>query len=217
MVSAQNERSIRLSDLARVADSDAPPTSYVRFFSRDGGCRPAVTLAVAKRKGANAISVARQVEARLALVRPFVLPESERHGHAKLRRDEAEKRTVPLPHVSRRHVGVSPHRAGARPQGGTRRPDRDSRDARPDVVRVLGVSVHAEPDHALCLDLSIGILVDDAIVSWRTSSGMPAGDRRAGPASSRLRSAPSMRSAIRRFSRPSPSSPRFCRWRSSVG
>ena len=74
VVSAQNERSIRLSDVARVTDGDAPPTSYVRFYSRDGGSRPAVTLAVAKRKGANAITVAHQVEAKLATVRPVLLP-----------------------------------------------------------------------------------------------------------------------------------------------
>ena len=70
VVSAQNERSIRLSDVARVTDADAPPTSHVRFYSRDGGSHPAVTLAVAKRKGANAITVAHQVEAKLATVRP---------------------------------------------------------------------------------------------------------------------------------------------------
>ena len=74
VVSAQNERSIRLSDVARVTDADAPPTSYVRFYSRDGGSHPAVTLAVAKRKGANAITVAHQVEAKLATVRPVLLP-----------------------------------------------------------------------------------------------------------------------------------------------
>ena len=74
VISAQHDRSIRLSDVARVTDADAPPTSYVRFYSRDGGAHPAVTLAVAKRKGANAITVAHQVEAKLAAVRPGLLP-----------------------------------------------------------------------------------------------------------------------------------------------
>jgi multidrug efflux pump subunit AcrB len=74
VVSAQNEHSIRLSDVARVTDGDAPPTSYVRFYSRDGGSHPAVTVAVAKRKGANAITVAHQVDAKLATVRPVLLP-----------------------------------------------------------------------------------------------------------------------------------------------
>jgi multidrug efflux pump subunit AcrB len=74
VVSSQNQRSIQLTDIARVTDADAPPTSYVRFYSRDGGSHPAVTLAVAKRKGANAITVAHQVEAKLAAVRPVLLP-----------------------------------------------------------------------------------------------------------------------------------------------
>jgi multidrug efflux pump subunit AcrB len=74
VVSAQNGRSILLGDIARVSDADAPPTSYVRFYSREGGSHPAVTLAIAKRKGANAITVAHQVEAKLATVRPVLLP-----------------------------------------------------------------------------------------------------------------------------------------------
>jgi multidrug efflux pump subunit AcrB len=74
VVSAQSPRSVRLGDVARITDADAPPSSYVRFHSRDGGSRPAVTLAVAKRKGANAITVAHQVEAKLAAIRPVLLP-----------------------------------------------------------------------------------------------------------------------------------------------
>jgi multidrug efflux pump subunit AcrB len=46
----------------------------VRFHSRESGSRPAVTLAVAKRKGANAITVAHQIDAKLAAVRPTLLP-----------------------------------------------------------------------------------------------------------------------------------------------
>jgi multidrug efflux pump subunit AcrB len=74
VVSAQGERSIRLGDVAEVTDGDAPPSSYVRFYSHEGGSHPAVTLAVAKRKGANAITVAHQLEAKLATVRPVLLP-----------------------------------------------------------------------------------------------------------------------------------------------
>ena len=74
MVSARDGRSIQLGDVARVTDGDAPPTSYVRFYSREGGSHPAVTLAVAKREGANATTVAHQVEAKLAAVRPGLVP-----------------------------------------------------------------------------------------------------------------------------------------------
>jgi multidrug efflux pump subunit AcrB len=74
VVAAQHGRSVRLGDVARVTDGDAPPASYVRFHSRDAGSHPAVTLAVAKRKGANAITVVHEVEAKLAAVRPAFLP-----------------------------------------------------------------------------------------------------------------------------------------------
>jgi multidrug efflux pump subunit AcrB len=73
IVSTRHGRSVRVGDVARVEDGNAPPTSYVRFYSRDAS-HPAVTVAVAKRKGANAITVARQVEAKLATVRPRLLP-----------------------------------------------------------------------------------------------------------------------------------------------
>jgi multidrug efflux pump subunit AcrB len=74
VVATQHGRSVRLGDVARIADTDAAPTSYVRFYSREGGSHAAVTLAVAKRKGANAIAVAHRVEAKLATVRPALLP-----------------------------------------------------------------------------------------------------------------------------------------------
>ena len=74
VVAAQHGRAVRLGDVARVTDGDAPPTSYVRFYERDGRSHPAVTLAVAKRKGANAITVAHHVESKLATVRPVLLP-----------------------------------------------------------------------------------------------------------------------------------------------
>ena len=76
IVSTQNGRSIRLGDVAEVTDGDAPPASYVRFYSRDGGSHPAVTISIAKRKGANAITVAHHIEAKLATVRPSFLPAS---------------------------------------------------------------------------------------------------------------------------------------------
>jgi multidrug efflux pump subunit AcrB len=74
VVGAEAGRSIRLSDVATVTDGDEPPVSYVRFHSRESGSHPAVTLAVAKRKGANAIAVTRGVDAKLATVRPILLP-----------------------------------------------------------------------------------------------------------------------------------------------
>ena len=74
IVSSEGGRAIQLGDVAEVRDGDAPPESYVRFHSRASGAHPAVTLAVAKRKGANAITVAHAVEAKLDTIRPTLLP-----------------------------------------------------------------------------------------------------------------------------------------------
>jgi multidrug efflux pump subunit AcrB len=74
IVGGEAGRAVTVGDIARVSDGGAEPTSYVRFHSRDRGTHAAVTLAVAKRKGANAITVARQVDEKLATIRPALLP-----------------------------------------------------------------------------------------------------------------------------------------------
>src|SRR4029453_5098625 len=108
IVSAQGDRSIQLGDVARVADGDAPPSSYVRFHARDSGTHPAVTIAVAKRKGANAITVAHQIEAKLATVRPPLFPGNL---HVTVTRDygetAAEKSNELLYHMFLAVVSVS--------------------------------------------------------------------------------------------------------------
>jgi multidrug efflux pump subunit AcrB len=108
VVSAGEGRAIRLGDVAAVTDNGAPPSSYVRFFTRDGGSHPAVTLAVAKRKGANAITVARQVEATLAAMRPVLLPGDV---HATVTRNygetAAEKSNELLFHMALAVISVS--------------------------------------------------------------------------------------------------------------
>src|SRR5688572_16318256 len=74
IVKAGDGYSVVLGDVATVIDGGGDPTSYVRFHSHRHGASPAVTIAVAKRKGANAITVAREVEAKLAAIRPALLP-----------------------------------------------------------------------------------------------------------------------------------------------
>jgi multidrug efflux pump subunit AcrB len=74
VVSTTDGRAIRLGDVATVTDGAAPPTAYVRFYAGDSSSHPAVTLAVAKRKGANAITVARRIDATLAALRGVLLP-----------------------------------------------------------------------------------------------------------------------------------------------
>ncbi len=78
VVAAEAGRSVVLGDVARVTDGDAEPTSYVRFHSREHGAHPAVTIAVAKRAGANAITVAHQVQTKIDTVRRVLLPSDVR-------------------------------------------------------------------------------------------------------------------------------------------
>jgi multidrug efflux pump subunit AcrB len=73
-IAGEAGRAIALGDVARVIDGAAEPTSYVRFHSREHGARPAVTIAAAKRAGANAITVARDVEAKIDTVRRTLVP-----------------------------------------------------------------------------------------------------------------------------------------------
>lgn len=61
-------------DIADVRDEDSEPASYVRFHSSDGATYPAVTIAVSKRKGTNAIDLTRRIEHKLETVRGLVVP-----------------------------------------------------------------------------------------------------------------------------------------------
>ena len=74
VVSGAAGRSVLLRDVAVVTDEDAEPVSYVRYHSRTEGAHPAVTISVAKRKGANAITVAHLVEQKLDTLRGVMLP-----------------------------------------------------------------------------------------------------------------------------------------------
>jgi multidrug efflux pump subunit AcrB len=74
VVGSRDGRSVFLSDVATVRDADAEPTSYVQFHDRDGRGYPAVTVAIAKRKGTNAISIARRIEEKLDTLRGTVIP-----------------------------------------------------------------------------------------------------------------------------------------------
>jgi multidrug efflux pump subunit AcrB len=74
VVGSQQGRPVFLSDVARVTDGDAEPATYVQFHDRDGRAYPAVTIAVAKRKGTNAIAIARRVEEKLETLRGTVIP-----------------------------------------------------------------------------------------------------------------------------------------------
>ncbi|MBI3681917.1 MAG: efflux RND transporter permease subunit [Acidobacteria bacterium] len=66
-------RPVFLGAVAEVSDGGEEPSQYVQFGSEDG-FEPAVTVAISKRKGTNAIEVAQQVLRRVDTVRGSVIP-----------------------------------------------------------------------------------------------------------------------------------------------
>jgi multidrug efflux pump subunit AcrB len=74
VVDARGGRSVWLRDVASVRDEDGEPTSYVTHLARDGRTYPAVTIAIAKRKGVNAIDLTRRITAKLDTVRGVLVP-----------------------------------------------------------------------------------------------------------------------------------------------
>jgi len=79
VVAVQSGRPVDLGDAATVTDGPEEPAEYV-YFGTGGaangpaGTYPAVTLAVAKRKGANATNVSEDVLAKVDSLRGYVLP-----------------------------------------------------------------------------------------------------------------------------------------------
>jgi multidrug efflux pump subunit AcrB len=73
VVGAVGGKAILLRDVAEVEDGGEEPGQYVRF-SDGHGFQPAVTLAISKRKGTNAVAVAEDVLRRLEPLRGTVIP-----------------------------------------------------------------------------------------------------------------------------------------------
>jgi multidrug efflux pump subunit AcrB len=65
---------VQLGDVAKVHDGGGEPDTYVMQHPKRGDAYPAVTLSIAKRKGANAIALTRAVAQKLATVRGYTLP-----------------------------------------------------------------------------------------------------------------------------------------------
>jgi multidrug efflux pump subunit AcrB len=74
VVRSANGRAVTVRDVAEVSDGDAEPTSYVSYQSRESGAHPAVTIAVAKRKGTNAIDIAHRVTQKLDTLTGTLVP-----------------------------------------------------------------------------------------------------------------------------------------------
>ena len=68
-----SDKPIFVRDVAEVSDNGEEPSQYVRF-SDGTGFYPAVTLAVSKRKGTNAVTVGENVLSRLEPLRGTVIP-----------------------------------------------------------------------------------------------------------------------------------------------
>ena len=73
VVGAQGGRPVFVRDLSKVEDTGAEPSEYVFHLDRESA-QAAVTIAVAKRKGANAITVADEVLKKVDLARGRVIP-----------------------------------------------------------------------------------------------------------------------------------------------
>jgi len=65
---------VQLGDVATVHDGGGEPDTYVMQHPKRGDAYPAVTLSIAKRKGTNAIAVARAVAQKVETVRGYTLP-----------------------------------------------------------------------------------------------------------------------------------------------
>jgi multidrug efflux pump subunit AcrB len=74
VVVSNSGRSVLVRDVAAVVEGDAEPTSDVTFRSKASGAQPAVTIAVAKRKGTNATDVAHRVAAKLETLKGSLVP-----------------------------------------------------------------------------------------------------------------------------------------------
>ncbi|HBF33244.1 TPA: AcrB/AcrD/AcrF family protein, partial [Candidatus Sumerlaeota bacterium] len=74
VVGVQGGKPVRLSDVADVIDGPAEVQSYTRMAFKDGSLFPAVHVAVAKKKGVNAVWVANAVEQRMEELKKSLLP-----------------------------------------------------------------------------------------------------------------------------------------------
>jgi multidrug efflux pump subunit AcrB len=74
VVASLDGRSVLARDVAEIVDGDAEPEAYVTWRGDDGRTWPAVTVAVSKRKGTNAIDVTHRIEQKLDTLQGTVLP-----------------------------------------------------------------------------------------------------------------------------------------------
>ncbi len=74
VIGVANGKPVWLKDVAAVADGPEEPTQYVWMFTKAGEEAPAVTLAVAKKPGTNAVTLVKELDARLERLKGPVIP-----------------------------------------------------------------------------------------------------------------------------------------------
>ena len=169
MVGVREGKPVFLKDLAKVQDGPPPAQSYVwhgQSAVSGGGEFPAVTLAITKKPGENAIDVANAVVSRVAQLRGTVIPDDvqvvETRNYGSSANDKAKKLIQKLLFATAAVVALVFIALGRREAAivGTA------------VVLTLTVTLFASWAWGFTLNrvslfaliFSIGILVDDAIV-----------------------------------------------------
>ena len=108
VIGVSDGKPVYVRDVANVVDSEEEPSQYVLFGTRAGNEEPAVTIAVAKRKGTNAIRVAERVLAKVESLKSVIIPGdlnitiTRHYGHT-----ASEKSNELLLHMGIAIVGVS--------------------------------------------------------------------------------------------------------------
>ena len=74
VIGVVNGKPVWLRDVAAVSDGPEEPTQYAWMLTKAGDDAPAVTLAVAKKPGTNAVTLVKELDARLAALEGPVVP-----------------------------------------------------------------------------------------------------------------------------------------------
>ncbi|MDH5535585.1 MAG: efflux RND transporter permease subunit, partial [Betaproteobacteria bacterium] len=171
VLGVQAGRPVYLADVARIEDGPEQPRQYVRHgFGRagsgPGGDFPAVTLAVSKKPGENAVAVADAVKRRVAELKGSVIPEGVNvtltRNYGETANDKAQKLIQKLAFATASVIALVLFALGRR----------EAVIVGVAVVLTLAATLFASWAWGFTLNrvslfaliFSIGILVDDAIV-----------------------------------------------------
>ena len=212
LVAVADGRGIRLGDVAEVRDGPGEPTWYVSHLSRESGApsRPSRSRSPSG-PGVNAAALADRVLGKVEQLRGHLVPRDLRLTVTRNYGETANEKAMELlSHILIATLGVALlvwFALGWREALVVLIAVPVTLALTLLVYRLLGYTLNRITLFALVF--AIGILVDDAIVVVENIArhlGLPAGD------AAEARWKGWTRSAIRRSSPPSPSSPPFCRW-----